>query len=306
MKIAILGAGALGCYYGARLAEAGHDVCFIARSACTPMQSKGLKVTSVDGDIFLPEPHCCRTAQECGPVDLVLVAWKTSANPQFASALPALVRDDTEVMTLQNGMGNAEEIARFVPQERVFVGLCFVCCMMDQPAEISHLEGGKVNIAPLRADGPGFGRACSFAELFEKARIPAQAFRHPEEIFWTKLSWNIPFNGLCLAHGGISIRKLFSMAGEPERARRIMNEVCLTAEMRGFPLPMELVEEQMERTSRMGEFIPSSAVDYLRGRPVEYQAIWGTPLSRAREVQAPVPEWEKLDTAIRARLELNA
>ena len=58
------------------------------------------------------------------------------------------------------------------------------------------------------------------------------------------------------------------MPGQPERARRIMNEVCLTAEMRGFPLPMDLVEEQMQRTSLMGDFIPSSAVDYLRGRPV--------------------------------------
>lgn len=302
MKIAILGAGALGCYYGARLAEAGHDVCFIARSTCAPMQHKGLKVSSVNGDIFLPKPQCCHTAQECGPVDLVLVSWKTSANTQFASALPALLRDNTEVMTFQNGMGNAEEIAQYVPASHVFVGLCFVCCMMDQPAVITHLEGGKINVAPLRADEHGFERAQSLAVLLQNAKVPAQAFRNPEEIFWTKLSWNIPFNGLCLAHGGISIRQLFSMPGEAERARRIMKEVCLTAEMRGFPLPMDLVEEQMERTSRMGEFIPSSAVDYLRGRPVEYQAIWGTPLSRAHEVQSPIPEWEKLDVAIRQRL----
>lgn len=305
MKIAILGAGALGCYYGARLAEAGHDVCFIARSACEPMQQKGLKVTSINGDIFLPKPWSCHTAQECGPVDLVIVAWKTSANTEFATALPALLHNSTEVITFQNGMGNAEEIARYIPAQRVFIGLCFVCCMMDNPAEISHLEGGKVNVAALQADAPGFQRAQSLAHLLETANIPSQAFRHPEEIFWTKLSWNIPFNGLCLAHGGISIRQLFSMPREPERARRIMDEVCLTAQLRGFPLPMELVSEQMERTARMGEFIPSSAVDYLRGRPVEYQAIWGTPLNRAREVQAPIPEWEKLDSAIRQRLGLN-
>lgn len=305
MKIAILGAGALGCYYGARLAEAGHDVCFIARSACRPMQEQGLNIRSVDGDIYLPKPRCCRTAQECGPVDLVLVAWKTSANTQFATSLPALTHSGTEVMTFQNGMGNAEQIAQYVAPHRVFVGLCFVCCMMDEPARISHLEGGKINVAPHQADSHGYARAESLATLLRHAHIPAQAFRHPEEIFWTKLSWNIPFNGLCLAHGGISIRQLFSMPGEPERARRIMNEVCLTAEMRGFPLPMDLVAEQMERTSRMGDFIPSSAVDYLRGRPVEYQAIWGTPLTRAHEVQAPIPEWERLDTAIRERLHLD-
>lgn len=304
MKIAILGAGALGCYYGARLAEAGHEVTFIARSACGPMREHGLHVHSVDGDITLPTPSVCAHPEECGPVDLVIVSWKTCANALFAQALPPLLHEGTEVMTFQNGMGNAEAIAEVVPAARVFVGLCFVCCMMDEPAVIRHLEGGKVHVAPLVPDAAGRQRAEALAAMLREARVEAQAFGHTEEILWTKLSWNIPFNGLCLAHGGISIRQLFAMPGQPERARRIMNEVCLTAEMRGFPLPMDLVEEQMQRTSLMGDFIPSSAVDYLRGRPVEYDAIWGTPLARAREVKAPIPEWEELAAEIRRRLKL--
>ena len=302
MKTAILGAGALGCYYGARLAESGHDVTFIVRSAYDPIRQNGLRVESVDGDIHLPAPRICRSAQECGPVDLVIVCWKTTCNDKLAEALPHLVHPVTEVITFQNGMGNAEAISAFVSPQQVYIGLCFVCCMMDEPGIIRHLEGGSIQFAPFEASDAGEQRAADFAEMFRKARIQTRSFRHAEQIQWCKLSWNIPFNGLCLALGGISIRQLFTMPEQVERARAIMQEVCHTAEKRGYPLPLDIVHEQMERTSRMGDFIPSSAVDYLRERPVEYDAIWGITLERALSAGAQVPHWEQLSRDIRARL----
>lgn len=302
MKTAILGAGALGCYYGARLAEAGHEVCFIGRSVYEPLRAEGLHVESVHGDIHLPHVQVCRKAEECGPVDLVIVCWKTTCNDQLGHYLPALVGEHTEVLTFQNGMGNAEAIATFVPEGRVYIGLCFVCCMMDEPGKIRHLEGGAIQFAPFVSSPEGTARACAFAAMFEQARIVSTAFEHAEQIQWCKLSWNIPFNGLCVAHGGISVRKLFSLPGEDERARAIMEEVCQAAEKRGFPLPLDIVHRQMERTRIMGDFIPSSAVDYLRGRPVEYDAIWGRTLELARAAGAVVPHWDKLAADIRLRL----
>ncbi len=306
MKIAILGAGALGCYYGARLAEAGEDVRFIMRSAYDAIKQQGLHVESVAGNIDLPSPQVYRSAEDCGPVDLVIVCWKATANEQLASSLPPLLHKGTEVLTFQNGMGNAEAIAQFVPAERVSIGLCFVCAMMERgdAVRVHHLEGGDIQFAPFVASTAGLARAQAFAELFARAGIRTRAFEQAEQILWCKLSWNIPFNGLCLAHGGISIRQLFSMPGEVERARAIMEEVCTTARMRGFPLPLEIVHKQMERTARMGEFIPSSAVDYNMGRPVEYDAIWGSTLARAHDAGAPVPLWEQLAADIRARLGL--
>ncbi len=303
MTIAILGAGALGCYYGARLAEAGHEVRFIMRSAYEPVKEHGLRVQSVAGDVFLPHPLICRTPEECGPVDLVIVCWKTTCNAQLPAALPPLLHEGTQVITLQNGMGNAEALSAIVPAERVFIGLCFVCAMMPEPGQINHLEGGDIQFAPAVPSESGLEQAEAFASLFEQAGIRSRAFLHAEQILWCKLSWNIPFNGLCLAHGGISVRQLFTMPEEVERSRAIMEEVCLTAEMRGFPLPLDIVHQQMERTRRMGDFIPSSAVDYNLGRPVEYDAIWGSTLARAHAVNAPVPAWEKLAADIRARLE---
>ena len=302
MNIAILGAGALGCYYGARLAEAGHRVTFVMRSAYEPVSRRGLQVNSIKGDICLSQPHIARSAADCGPVDLVIVSWKATCNHLLAQELPALLHGNTRVLTFQNGMGNAEAIAKIVPAERIFIGLCFVCVMMDSPGIITHLEKGDIQFAPYQASQAGMQAAQELADLFCNTPVNTSVFMHAEQILWCKLSWNIPFNGLCLAHGGISIRQLFTMPQEVERARRIMNEVCHTAELRGFPLPAEIVNEQMRSTAAMGDFIPSSAVDYNRKRPVEYDAIWGTPLSLARSIKAEVPEWEQLAADIRKRL----
>ena len=302
MNIAILGAGALGCYYGARLAEAGHRVTFIMRSAYEPVSRRGLLVNSIKGDICLPQPHIARSAADCGPVDLVIVSWKATCNHLLAQELPALLHGNTRVLTFQNGMGNAEAISAYVPAKRIYIGLCFVCCMMDEPGKIRHLEGGDIQFAPFVSSAAGSARARDFAAMFERARIASTAFDHAEQIQWCKLSWNIPFNGLCVALGGISVKKLFTLPGQDARAKAIMEEVCLAAEKRGFPLPLDIVHRQMERTRIMGEFIPSSAVDYLRGRPVEYDAIWGSTLERAHEAGAEVPHWEQLAADIRTRL----
>lgn len=306
MKIAILGAGALGCYYGARLAEAGHDVTFIMRSAYDTVAEQGLHIHSIFGDIHLPRPHIARTPQECGPADLVIVCWKTTCNPLLAEALPPLLHEGTRVLTFQNGMGNAEAISRIVPAERVFIGLCFVCVMMNTPGVVEHLEKGNIQFAPALPTDSGLEQAQELAALFNGTPVQTACFRHAEQILWCKLSWNIPFNGLCLAHGGISIRQLFTMPQEVQRAGDIMREVCRAAELRGFPLPQEIVQQQMDSTAAMGDFIPSSAVDYLRQRPVEYDAIWGTPLQLAQECGAAVPEWAQLAADIRARLAARA
>ena len=304
MKTAILGAGALGLFYGAKLAEAGHDVSFIVRSAYSTIREQGLNVESVDGDIYLPHAKVYRTAADCGPVDLVVVCWKTFYNDQLAGSMPHLLKEGTQVISLQNGMGNAEELSKYLPAEDVFVGLCFVCCMMETPGITRHLEGGDIQFAPFCGTDSGYERACALAEQFRAAGIRTTAYRDLEYIQWHKLIWNIPFNGLCLVHGGISVRELFTMPHEVQRAREIMDEVCAAAKLRGFPLPASLVENQMKRTAAMGDFIPSSAVDYLRKRAVEYDAIWGIPLQRALAAGASVPVWSGLCRDIRSKLNL--
>lgn len=305
MKIAILGAGALGCYYGARLQESGQDVSFIVRSEYGYLKEHGLEVKSLHGDISLPQVKVYRDSAEVGPVDLVVVAWKSTANAGFAKALPPLMGPDTVVVTLQNGMGNAEEIASIIPADRIYVGLCFICAMRAEPGHVNHLEGGNIQFAPFVPSPEGSEKARELSELFAKAGIKTRSFDAAEQIQWYKLVWNIPFNGLCLALGGISIAELYQNPENVARARRIMEEVVQAAKARGYTLPDDLVEFHLSRTESMGSFIPSSAVDYNAGRPIEYTAIWGDPLAKAHQAGASLPEWDLLDRDIRKRLNMD-
>lgn len=302
MKIAILGAGALGCYYGAKLAQSGCDVSFIMRSGYQATKQNGLHIKSDKGNITLNPVQVFASPEDCGPVDLVFVCWKTTANHMLTTALPPLLHEKTRVVTLQNGMGNAECIAPIAGAERSFIGLCYICAMQEQAGQVVHTGPNDVRISPFAPSPETMADAEEITTLFKNADINVATVEFAEQTLWGKLSWNIPFNGLCLAHGGISIEELFAMPGQAERARLIMDEVCHCADLRGFAPPATLVEKQMERTSKMTTFIPSSALDYKLGRPVEYDAIWGIPLEKAHEVGAKVPHWEQLAADIYQRL----
>jgi len=305
MKIAILGAGALGCYYGAQLAQSGQDVTFIMRSAYEQCKKDGLHIESPDGNIDITCPQLSPSSIACGPVDLVILCWKSTGNNLLAEQLPPLLKEDTKVLTLQNGMGNAEALAEILPASRIFIGLCFICAMMPKPGLIIHSTSKAIQVAPYLPNEKSMEFCEKIAEMFKRATIPTQVFREQEQILWAKLCWNIPFNGLCLSHGGITVAELFKLPGQVKRARSIMQEVFQCAAKRGFILPADLIEKQMERTAKMDSFIPSSALDYINKRPVEYAAIWGNPLAKAHQSACEVPLWEELACQIRERLNIS-
>src|SRR5687767_12064328 len=114
MKIAVVGCGAIGSYYGAKLHRAGDEVHFLLRSDYDVVRRNGVSIQSPDGD-FNTRPRCARTSKEIGVSDLVLIGLKTTANDQFPKLLPPLVGPHTAVVTLQNGMGNEEQLARLFP-----------------------------------------------------------------------------------------------------------------------------------------------------------------------------------------------
>ena len=157
----------------------------------------GLRVTSVHGDFELPRVQAFRAAAEIGPVDLVIVAWKATANDHLATVLPPLLHPQTEVLTLQNGLGNCEDIAAITGPQRVLGGLCFVCINRLGPGLVHHSAGARVDLGEWRAGVPG--RAAEIARRFKTAGVPAVAVGNLAQAQWEKLVWNIPFNGLGVA-----------------------------------------------------------------------------------------------------------
>ena len=298
--MAIVGSGAVGLYFGGRLAAAGEDVRFLVRSDFEAISRNGLQVASVHGDFKLPRVQAYRTAAEIGPVDLVIVAWKATANDQLAAVLPPLLHAETQVLTLQNGLGNCESLAEIVGPGRVLGGLCFICINRISPGQINHSADGRLTIGEWRPDGGG--RAWELEKRFKAADIHAVAVKDLERSQWEKLVWNIPFNGLSVAEGGVTTDVLLAAAESENELRVLMAEVIAAARALGHELSDDLIDFNIERTRPMGPYRTSSMIDYVAGREVEVSPIWEEPLRRANAAGVTMPRTTDLMRRIRQRL----
>ncbi len=299
-SVAVVGSGAIGLYYGGRLAEAGEDVRFLVRSDFEAISRDGLKVESAHGNFDLPRVKAYRTAEEIGPVDLVIVAWKTTANHLLASVLPPLLHAGTQVLTLQNGLGNCEALAEIVGSQRVLGGLCFVCINRISPGWVSHSAGGRMTIGKFLPDSSG--RAAELERRFKAAKIQAVAVENLEKSQWEKLVWNIPFNGLSVAGGGVTTDVLLATRDQENELRALMAEVIAAARAQGLDLSDDLIDFNIERTRPMGPYRTSSMIDFVERREVEVAPIWEEPLRRARAAGVEMPRTAALLRRIRERL----
>jgi 2-dehydropantoate 2-reductase len=211
VKIAVVGCGAVGSFYGAKLARAGHDVHFLLRSDYDAVSRQGVLIHSPEGD-FQVRPRCARYPDEIGPAELVLIGLKTTANDQFGKLLPPLVGPTTVVLTLQNGLGNEEQLARLLPAEQIMGGLCFVCLNRVAPGVIQHIGYGQVALGEFRrAPEP---RTHELVARFCAAGVPCTASENLARAHWEKLVWNIPFNGLGVA-GAAGLDALLRSTAHP-------------------------------------------------------------------------------------------
>jgi len=156
----------------------------------------GVCIKSVAGD-FSVHPNCSWKPEDIGVSDLVLIALKTTANGQFARLLPPLAGPATILLTLQNGLGNEEQIAALFSPSQVMGGLCFVCLNRVEPGVIQHTDHGQIVLGEFQG-GPG-ARTKTIAELFNKGGVPCAITGDLARTHWEKLTWNIPFNGLGVA-----------------------------------------------------------------------------------------------------------
>ena len=299
-SIAIVGSGAVGTYYGGRLAAAGENVRFLARSGLRELQVEGLRVESVEGDFVVDRPQVFASSTEIGAVDLVVIAWKATTNDHYEEVVAPLLHEKTAILTLQNGLGNIERLADLFGAYRVLGGLCFVCINRVRPGLIHHLAKGLVTIGEM--EGGVSDRSKLIVERFCAAGIECRAVDDLVAAQWTKLVWNVPFNGLCIAGGGITTQELLSQNGGEDEVRALMREVIAGAAALGRSLPDEMIEQQIRATHEMGDYRPSSMIDYVEGREVEVEAIWNEPLRRARKAGVELAHWERLLNQIKKRL----
>ncbi len=287
-SIAIVGAGAIGSYYGARLALAGADVRFLLRSDLAHVRTHGLTLRERETTRRLARVAAFGSTMEIGPVDLAIIALKTTANATLATLLPPLLRPDTTVLTLQNGLGNEEAIAGIVGAARVCGGLCYIGVTREAPGEIvGYHTPGRLTLGEFQR--PASERVRAIGELFAGVGVSVRVVDDLAEARWQKLIWNVPFNGLAIARGGIATDRILATPAIAAEVRPLMDEIATVARHFGYTVPEEFIQAQIDVTPTMGAYQPSSLVDFLAGREVEVEAIWGEPLRRAQAAGVAVP-----------------
>jgi len=316
MKIAVVGCGAVGSYYGAMLDRAGQDMHFLLRSDYETVRRNGVSIRSPKGD-FNARPRAAQSPAEIGACDLVIVALKTTANDQFPKLLPPLVGPNTTVLTLQNGLGNEEALANLFPVENILGGLCFVCLNRVAPGVIQHLDHGMIVLGEFqRWPEP---RTHDLASMFRNAGVVCKVADNLALAHWEKLVWNIPFNGLGVASAAgydalnsqrstfsdrlqrcLTTDRLLDSDKWETLVRELMAEVIAVAKAIVHKLEPALADKMIERTRTMGAYKASTLLDFELGRPLELSALFFQPLQHAKELGVPTPRLVRLCEILQA------
>ncbi len=295
-RYAILGTGAVGGYYGARLAHAGCDVRFLLHRDYAHVRRRGLTVESVDGDFSLAEPNAYCDATEMPRCDVVVVALKTTQNHLLPELLPPVVAADGVVLVLQNGYGVEQRVAEIVGPDRVMGGLCFLCSNKVGPGHIRQLDYGRIQLGEYSPSDEPRGitaRMRRIAADFERAGI---AITMDEDLLaarWKKLVWNVPFNGLCVLLDTTTDRL---MADDDTRAlcESLMREVAAGAAEMNRAIDDAFLEKMLDHTAKMTPYRPSMKIDYDERRPMEVEAIYGAPLRAVTPAGVELPRMQSL------------
>jgi 2-dehydropantoate 2-reductase len=290
-RYAILGTGAIGGFYGARLQQAGLEVHFLLHSDYETVRKSGLIIQSKDGDFTLPNVNAYQDVREMPACDVVIVSLKTTQNHLLPQLLPPVLKKSGVVLLLQNGLGAEEEVAKIIGNQPIIGGLCFICSNKIAPGQICHLDYGVITLGEYTDSYQPMGITEPLRQVatdFEQAGIPIKMVEDLLLARWQKLVWNIPFNGLSVilnatTHemmANVEIRKL---------VEQLMREVVAGAETCHRRIENSFIEKMLDNTTKMKPYQTSMKIDYDAHRPMEIKAIFGYPLHIANRAGIDLP-----------------
>ncbi|MFP5213997.1 MAG: 2-dehydropantoate 2-reductase [Acidobacteriota bacterium] len=306
-EVLVVGAGAVGGFYGGKLAQAGARVSVVCRSDFDVVSSSGFTVESVLGDFqFMPE-KVLRDAADYGPhADVVLVATKVLPEVDVPRLIEGAVGPETAILLIQNGVEVEGPIAAAFPDNELLSGLAFIAVSRTGPGHIRHQDFGRLTIG--RYPSGLSERAELLAKLFESSGLPCDLVEEVVTARWQKLVWNAPFNPMSVLGGGVDTQTLLESPESASLILKVMEEVLNIASAVGHPLPPESIERNIEGTRALGSYKTSMLLDFEAGRPMEVEAILGNGVRAARRAGVPVPRMESLyaliqlvDGKVRAR-----
>lgn len=288
MRIAVMGAGGVGGYFGGMLARAGHDVTFIARGEhLAAIRNHGLRLNTVHGEFTVDAP-ATDTPSEVGPVDLILFCVKTYHTEEAGQALAPLIGDETLFLSLQNGVDNEEKLAVMHGREHVLGGLCYISSAIAAPGVIKQTSQMR-RIVFGELDGTHSPRTKRVYRAFAEAGIDATLTDNVEKAMWTKFLFICALSGVG-AVARAPVGEMFSIPDTRQLLRDTMAEVEAVARVRGVDLDAGIVEQMMQTAEGFApETKPSMLVDVENGNRVEIDALNGAVARLGAEAGVETP-----------------
>lgn len=289
MKIAMIGTGGVGGYFGGRLAQAGHSVTFLARGAhLEALQRQGLTVKSIEGDFQLHSIEATDTISAIGPVDLVLLGLKAWQVKEQAPELTSLLHANTLVLPLQNGVTAAHDLQPAVPEGHILGGLCRIISKIEGPGVINHF-GFPPTITFGELDGSTTDRSEKLRQLFEATPgIKVELTSTIQAELWKKFIF-ICLGGL-QAVTQVPLELLRSTPESRALMLRLFQEIQAVGQARGVSLPDDLAERTLAFVDTLlAEATTSMARDLWEGRASELHQLNGAVVRMAEELSMEVP-----------------
>ncbi len=301
-RVGIIGAGALGSYFGIRLAASGIPVSFLLRSDFAQVKENGMELTLSDGTReTLEDPTIVDSVESMGEMDWVIIGLKTTRNHLFDSLLPPVVGPKTVLITIQNGLGNAEALQQLFPNNAVIGALCQIGVNREAPGRIRSFVPGD-GFVQVGADAPATQEQLDkLQKILSLANIKTKITPSLGEALWRKLMWNVPFNGLTVAIGGLGTDVVCKDPALRKVAIALMEEIRLAGNALGYPIEPEYTDKLMHFTDKLGHYKASSVLDWLAGRRLEVEAIYRKPLEAGTAAGVAMPHLEMLTALLGTR-----
>lgn len=290
MRVAVVGAGGVGGYFGGKLAQSGVDLVFIARGkTLDALRTKGLRVDSIKGDFVLPK---VKTSME-GKVDVVLVAVKAWQIPEAIAGLKPMLTDDAAVIPLENGLTAPDDIARLLGAEHALGGLCGIVSFVVEPGHIRH-AAVEPQIVFGELDNRRTPRVDRIAQTLQRAGVNVEVPPDINRSMWTKFLFIAPYSAIGAA-SRVPIGVWRSMGETRSLVEGLVREILALAHARNISLADDAFERTMQRYDGLApDATPSLQRDVMDGKPSELDAQLGAVVRMAHEANVPVPLFETL------------
>ena len=296
IKYGVIGTGALGGFYGGKLANAGQEVHFLFRSDYEYVRKKGLQVDSVNGDFRLSKVNAYQTTRQMPVCDVILVCMKTTGNHLLPEMIRSLIHPRSVVILLQNGLGLEDDLAAQLPDVEIAGGLAFICSNKVGPGHIQHLDYGKLIIGSYNLIDSEILK--QVVVDFQSAGIQSEMATDLRFARWQKLVWNIPFNGMTVVLNTTTDR-LMANVSTRELAVEMMLEVIHGANRCGIPLKESFAQQMIGMTVEMKPYAPSMKLDFDAHRPMEIGYIYSNPIKTAHEAGFEMHKVSMLEKQLR-------